>query len=205
MNQLTIVDYNAGNIQTVKRKINRLGVEVVVSNDPRVLLNASKLILPGVGHFSNAMEQLKKLDLLDALNESILVKKTPILGICLGMQLMAKQSEEGNSTGLGWVNGSIKRFQVSNNLNFKVPHMGWNTVHISKSSALMSGIDEDAAFYFVHSFHFETEDKAIVLNETTYDYTFVSAFEHENIFGVQYHPEKSHDVGEQLISNFLKL
>jgi glutamine amidotransferase len=202
---IIILDYNAGNIQSVKKKVERLGATVTVTNDPRLVMSATKIIMPGVGHFSNAMEHLKNLQLIDALNEAVLVRKTPILGICLGMQLMAKHSEEGDCNGLGWVNGTIKRFNVSNTLHFKVPHMGWNTIHIAKQSSLMAGIDEDAAFYFVHSYHFETADTSIILNETTYDYKFVSAFEQENIFGVQYHPEKSHDVGEQLISNFLKL
>ncbi len=200
-----ILDYNAGNIQSVRRKLERVGSSVTVTNDPSLVLKADKIIMPGVGHFGNAMDQLKNLNLIDALNEAVLVRKAPILGICLGMQLMAKHSEEGNCNGLAWVNGFIKRFQVTDTLNYKVPHMGWNTVHITKKSKLMDGIDENAAFYFVHSFHFETEENDLILNETNYDYNFVSAFEKENIFGVQYHPEKSHETGERLMRNFISL
>ncbi len=203
--QIIILDYNCGNIQSVLKKVERIGYSASVTSDPQTILRADKLILPGVGHFGNAMEQLRSLNLIDALNEAVLVKKTPILGICLGMQLMAERSEEGNSTGLGWIKGEVVRFNMEDKLNFKVPHMGWNSVRIAKNSALMNNIDQDALFYFVHSYYFRTEDSSLILNQTTYDIPFVSAFEQDNIFGVQYHPEKSHQTGEQLIKNFLAL
>ena len=199
--QIIILDYNCGNIQSVLKKVERIGYSASVTSDPQTILRADKLILPGVGHFGNAMEQLRSLNLIDALNEAVLVKKTPILGICLGMQLMAERSEEGNSTGLGWIKGEVVRFNMEDKLNFKVPHMGWNSVRIAKNSALMNNIDQDALFYFVHSYYFRTEDSSLILNQTTYDIPFVQ----DNIFGVQYHPEKSHQTGEQLIKNFLAL
>lgn len=202
---ILILDYSAGNIQSVRKKVERFQQDVVVGNEPKLLEQASKIILPGVGHFGNAMQQLQRLNIQDTLNEQVLVKQKPILGICLGMQLMAKHSEEGNVDGLGWVNGTIQRFQVKDTLKHKIPHMGWNSVSVKKESALMRNIPEESEFYFVHSYHFATEDESIVLNTTDYSYPFVSAFEHNNIFGVQYHPEKSHDTGMQLIQNFLTL
>lgn len=202
---ILILDYSAGNIQSVRKKVERFQQDVVVGNEPKLLEQASKIVLPGVGHFGNAMQQLQRLNILDTLNEQVLVKQKPILGICLGMQLMAKHSEEGNVDGLGWVNGTIQRFQVKDSLKHKIPHMGWNSVSVKKESALMRNIPEESEFYFVHSYHFTTEDESIVLNTTDYSYPFVSAFEHNNIFGVQYHPEKSHDTGMQLIQNFLTL
>ncbi len=202
---ILILDYSAGNIQSVRKKVERLNQEVWVGNDPKLLEKASKIILPGVGHFGNAMEQLQNLAVLEVLNEQVLVKQKPILGICLGMQLMAKSSEEGNANGLGWVNGTVKRFSVDDTLKYKIPHMGWNTVNIKKNSQLMKNIEESSEFYFVHSYHFTTEDQSLILNTTDYHYSFVSAFENNNIFGVQYHPEKSHDTGMQLIQNFLNL
>jgi len=203
--QILILDYNCGNIQSVLKKVERLGFSAHVASDASSIANADKIILPGVGHFGNAMEQLRSLNLIDALNEAVLVKKTPILGICLGMQLMAERSEEGNSTGLGWVKGEVVRFNIADKLHFKVPHMGWNSVRIAKSSVLMNDLDQDSLFYFVHSYYFKTEDPSLILNETIYDIPFVSAFEQDNIFGVQYHPEKSHQTGELLIKNFLTL
>lgn len=203
--QILILDYNCGNIQSVLKKVERLGFSAKVASDASSIRAADKIILPGVGHFGNAMQQLNSLNLIEALNEKVLEKKSPILGICLGMQLMAERSEEGNSTGLGWVKGEVVRFDIADKLNFKVPHMGWNSVRKAKNSVLMSEIEENASFYFVHSYYFKTTDSSIVLNETTYDIPFVSAFEQENILGVQYHPEKSHQAGELLIKNFLTL
>lgn len=177
----------------------------MVINSPEEVLKAEKLILPGVGHFGKAMEQLEQLNLVEALNQAVLEKKTPILGICLGMQLMAKSSEEGNVKGLGWFDADIVRFKVSDTLRFKVPHTGWNQVQQKKKSALMEGIQENAEFYFVHAYHIQLNDENDALHETLYETSFVSAIEKENIFGVQYHPEKSHDSGLQLIKNFITL
>lgn len=194
-----------GNLHSVQKKLLRLHADVSISSDPKEILAADKLILPGVGHFGKAMENLRRLQLIDTLNEAVLVKGTPILGICLGMQLMAKRSEEGNAEGLAWFDAEIVRFQVEDTLKYKIPHTGWNQVEIKKSSPLMQDIQERAEFYFVHSFHARTSDPSIVLNETQYGYSFVSALEKDNIFGVQYHPEKSHDAGEKLMRNFSSL
>jgi glutamine amidotransferase len=202
-NQIVIVDYGMGNLHSIKKKLIRLKANVIVSSDPIDIINSNKIILPGVGHFGKAMESLHKLNLIKILNEEVLIKKKPILGICLGMQLMAKQSEEGNVDGLGWFDANVVKFEVKDTLKHKIPHTGWNQIMISKNSALMKNIPDLSEFYFVHSYHFETNNSNDILNETDFEYRFVSAIEKENIYGVQYHPEKSHDVGEALLKNFI--
>ena len=203
--KIAILDYGMGNIKSVERKIQQLGAEPIVTNDHSKIILADKIILPGVGHFGKAMENLEKDNLIDSLNEAVLVNKAPILGICLGMQLMTEYSEEGERNGLGWVKATVQKFNVKDTLRHKVPHTGWNRVTTLKESPLMSEITKDSEFYFVHEYHIVCDDKQDVLNETLYEYSFVSAFQKENIFGVQYHPEKSHDVGLQLFKNFINL
>ncbi|NQY10069.1 MAG: imidazole glycerol phosphate synthase subunit HisH [Flavobacteriales bacterium] len=204
-NNILIVDYEMGNLNSVRKKFSRLKANPIISSDPKDILNADKIILPGVGHFQKAMENLKKLNLLDVLQEAITVKQKPILGICLGMQLMTKHSEEGNVDGLGWFDAEVIKFKVQDNLKFKIPHMGWNQIQISKESSLMKNIPAATEFYFVHSYHVKANEQNDVLNETEYESTFPSAIEKNNIFGVQYHPEKSHDLGKQLLQNFIDL
>jgi glutamine amidotransferase len=202
---ITIVDYQMGNLHSVKRAFNRLGVDVIISSDPNAILTAKKIILPGVGHFGKAMDHLKKTGLLDALNEAVLVKKTPVLGICLGMQLMTNFSEEGGCKGLGWFDADVVRFQVKDTLRFKIPNIGWNSVQQNKESKLMHEVGNDNSFYFVHSFHVRTSDESIVLGTSNYESDFVCALEKENIYGVQFHPEKSHESGFRLLKNFSEL
>jgi glutamine amidotransferase len=194
-----------GNLNSVKRKLNKIGVNAAITSDVKQLLNASKIILPGVGHFEKAMSNLKSSGLYDALNEAVLARKIPILGICLGLQLMAKHSEEGNVDGFGWFNANVVRFRVSDSLRYKVPHMGWNSIQEAKSSALIKNISENSQFYFVHSYHMVSHLDNEILAHTQYDYNFASALEKDNIFGVQFHPEKSHDVGELMLKNFISL
>lgn len=203
--KIVIVDYGMGNLFSVRKKLYRLHANAVVSSSPSEIAGADKIILPGVGHFQKAMENLVSSHLMETIQESVLVKKKPILGICLGMQLMAKKSEEGNVGGMGWFDAEVVRFSVQDTLKNKIPHMGWNQISIVKDSALMKNIPNLSEFYFVHSFHFKSYNKNDVLNVTDYDYNFVSAVEKENIFGVQYHPEKSHDVGAQLLKNYIDL
>ena len=203
--KIVIVDYGMGNIQSVFRKFSLLGITPVVSKDSNVVKTADKLVLPGVGHFAKAILNLKSLGLFDTLNEKVLISKTPILGICLGMQLMARHSEEGDCDGFGWVNAEVKKFKVNDLVDFKVPHVGWNQIEIKKSSKLMIGIKNFSELYFVHSYLCECMDDADVLNISEYETPFVSAFEKENIFGVQYHPEKSFEAGKTLINNFAQL
>lgn len=212
--QIIIVDYGMGNLNSVKKKLSRIKVDAIISSNPKDITNADKIILPGVGHFQNAMENLKKLNLVDILNEMVLVKQKPILGICLGMQLMANKSEEGNAAGpcpgiigkgFGWIDADVIKFKVKDKLRFKIPHVGWNQIIKAKESYLMKDIPEFSEFYFVHSYHFKSNNLSDILNETEYEYKFPSAIERNNIWGVQYHPEKSHDAGELLLNNFISI
>ena len=202
---VTIVDYGMGNLHSVKKKLDRLKTTSSITSNPRDIIKADKIILVGVGHFAKAMKNIKELDLLDALNEVAIIKKKPVLGICLGMQLMAKDSEEGNTKGLGWLDANVRKMQVDDTLKFKIPHTGWNKITQSKKSHLMKGIPELSEFYFVHSYYLRSNETSNILNETEYCFKFTSAIEKDNIFGVQYHPEKSHDVGEVLLKNFISL
>ncbi len=203
--RVTIVDYGTGNLNSVKRSLDLLGVSSIVSSDPNDISRAEKIILPGVGHFGKAMSNLRRLNLLDPLNQAVLVDRKPILGICLGMELMAEKSEEGNANGLGWFQADIIQFNVSDKRRYKVPHMGWNKIFIKKNSLLMRNVPEFSEFYFVHSFHLKIRNQSDILNETEYEVKFPSAIEKGNIFGVQYHPEKSHDAGLQLLKNFIEM
>ena len=198
-----IVDYGMGNLGSVKRKLDQIGVESVISSKPDELAACKKLILPGVGHFGMAVGELKKRGLWDFLNEAVLNQKKPILGICLGMQLMAKTSEEGDTEGFGWFDAAVVRFRIEDTLRYKIPHMGWNGVTVEKESPLFEGIHRTSGFYFVHAYHMVCKEETDILNQTIYNIPFVSAVEKGNIIGVQYHPEKSHDAGERLLRNFV--
>jgi glutamine amidotransferase len=200
-----VVNYGMGNLHSILRKLKVVGVKFKLIESPEEFTDVDKLILPGVGHFGQAMENLKSKNLLNTLNKAVLEDKKPILGICLGMQLMTQFSEEGNVNGLGWIEGVVKHFSISDRLRFKVPHTGWSKVKVNKSSRLFDGIDSGSEFYFVHSFYFESFNQAIDLNTTRYESVFVSAFEKDNIYGVQYHPEKSFELGTQLFKNFISL
>ena len=202
---VTIVDYGMGNLHSVKKKLDRLKTISSITSNPRDIIKADKIILVGVGHFAKAMKNIQELNLLDALSEVAIIKKKPVLGICLGMQLMAKDSEEGNTEGLGWLDANVRKMQVDDTLKFKIPHTGWNKITQSKKSHLMKGIPELSEFYFVHSYYLRSNETSNILNETEYSFKFTSAIEKDNIFGVQYHPEKSHDVGEVLLKNFISL
>jgi glutamine amidotransferase len=202
---LAIVDYGMGNLNSVKKKLYRLKTTASITSNPKDIIKADKIILVGVGHFAKAMKNIKELNLLDTLNEVAIIKKKPVLGICLGMQLMANDSEEGNSEGLGWLDANVRKMQVDDTLRFKIPHTGWNKITQSKKSHLMKGIPESSEFYFVHSYHLMSNETSNILNETEYCFKFTSAIEKNNIFGVQYHPEKSHDIGEVLLKNFISL
>jgi glutamine amidotransferase len=207
MNQhIVIINYGMGNLNSVMRKLSKLGISSLISDLPRDVSNADKLILPGVGHFQKAVENLKQLHLWETLNEAVIGIKKPILGICLGMQLMAMRSEEGNlPNGFGWFDAEVVKFRMRDFLKYKVPHTGWNQIIKLKESRLMEDIPNWSEFYFVHSYHFKCNNPADILNETEYECKFTSAVEKENIFGVQYHPEKSHDLGEKLLKNFANL
>ncbi len=204
-NRICIINYGMGNLNSVKKIFDRIKIEVLITSDPNDVLAADKIILPGVGHFKKAMENLNDLNLVDSLNDFVIVKKRPILGICLGMQLMANTSEEGDSKGFGWIDGNVVKFNVSNKLKYKIPHIGWNQLVKSKDSKLLIGISDFSEFYFVHSYHFVVKSREDILTESEYESGFASAIQKENIFGVQFHPEKSHDDGEKILRNFIYL
>jgi imidazole glycerol-phosphate synthase subunit HisH len=201
--RVAIVDYGMGNLHSVKRKLDRIGVHGHLTSDPGEVLAADKLLLPGVGHFGKAMEHLSTLGLLDALNEAVLERKTPILGICLGMQLFARHSEEGDVAGLGWIDADVVRFAIDDSLRFKVPHMGWNGVRVVRPNQLVDSVTERTEYYFVHAYHVVCRDSVDVLCDTDYEQRFTSVVQRENLYGVQFHPEKSHEAGEVLLTNFL--
>lgn len=194
-----------GNLNSVCKKLSLLNVKATIAKEPNDLFGAEKLILPGVGHFENAINKLKSLRIYDTLNEVVLVKKVPILGICLGMQLMAKESEEGNAEGLGWIDTRVVRFKLRDQTRYKIPQIGWNTIEVCKDSMLLKNIENKSEFYFLHSYHCDRVDQKDILAKTEYEYEFVSAIEKDNIFGTQFHPEKSHQAGSQLLKNFIEL
>jgi len=200
-----IVDYGMGNLRSVKRKLDRVNAPNFLSGNPDELAKSDKLVLPGVGHFSSAVNELKSRRLWDFLNEEVLIKKKPILGICLGMQLMARHSEEGNAEGLNWFDADIVRFQIKDTLKFKIPHMGWKNAIPAKETLLLKDIATNSMFYFVHSYHIVCRKEEDILATSEYEYAFTSAIQKGNIFGTQFHPEKSHDAGERIYKNFAEL
>lgn len=200
----TIINYNLGNPKSIKNMLSYLGIDAVISDDLNVLKTADRLILPGVGHFAHGMKQLDVLGMSDIIKEHSLTAQRPILGICLGMQLMTNFSEEGDVAGLGLIDAQTKKFQLQDK-SLKIPHMGWNEVSWQKESALLVSIAENPRYYFVHSYFVECNQIDDVLGTTHYGQDFVAAFQHENIIGMQFHPEKSHRFGMELLQNFTKL
>lgn len=200
----TIINYNLGNPKSIKNMLAYLGIESRISADHADIASADRLILPGVGHFQHGMEQLEQLGLAAILKREVLENKKPILGICLGMQLLTKHSEEGNLDGLGFVDAQTKKF-VLQDATLKVPHMGWNTVDFKKDSQINKGISINPRYYFVHSYFVDCANQEDILCATTYCQEFVSGFQHQNIFGLQFHPEKSHKFGMELLANFCKI
>ena len=200
---ITIIDYKTGNLGSIQNILKRIGEESVVTSDKDEIAGASKLILPGVGAFDTGMRNLTELDLIDILNEKVIVEKTPVLVICLGMQLLSKGSQEGSLPGLGWIDADTVRFRFEDTIEYKIPHMGWNFIRQHKTSKLLDNMYPDARFYFVHSFFFRANEKEDVLTSTTYEIEFTSAIERGNILGVQFHPEKSHKFGMKILKNFI--
>ena len=199
-----IIDYDAGNIKSVEKAVQFLGAEAVISRDPEVLRKADKVILPGVGSFGDAMEKLHKYGLVDLIHE-IVEKGTPFLGICLGLQLIFEESEETPGVkGLGLLKGKICRIPDENG-TLKVPQIGWNSLHMEKESALFKGIEEGAYVYFVHSYYLKAQDPTVVAASTEYGVHIHAAVEKDNIYACQFHPEKSSDVGLQILKNFITL
>lgn len=199
---IVIVDYKMGNLGSILNMLKKIGAAAIISADPSVIGKAEKLILTGVGAFDNGMKNLDDLGFIPIIEEKVLHQKIPVLGICLGMQLMTQSSEEGKLPGLGWIDAKTVRFRHDPSEDLKVPHMGWNTVSVRKESALFKEMCLDPRFYFAHSFHAVCYNVKDVLAITQHGYDFVSAFQRNNIMGVQFHPEKSHTYGMRLLKNF---
>jgi glutamine amidotransferase len=203
-NKLVVIDIDMGNAGSVVNMIRKVGGNPLLTRDKFKIADANKLILPGDGAFDTGMLHLEKFDLLDLLVDKVIKKKTLFLGVCVGLQLLTKKSEEGKKAGLGWIEAETIRFKFLNK-NLRVPHMGWNTVDTNRQSKLFKNMPKNSRFYFVHSYHLVCHDNKDIVTTTNYGYDFVSSVEKDNIFGVQFHPEKSHKYGMQLYTNFLRL
>jgi len=204
---ITIIDYGLGNALAFVNMYRRLNIPVSVANTAQDLANSDKLILPGVGSFDHAMQKLNQSGMRPELERLVQQQGVPILGICVGMQMLAKSSDEGKFPGLGWIDGVVKKFNSSSILteNTYLPHMGWNDVKPVVEERLFKGIELDARFYFLHSYYFECQKQSDILATTDYGVQFSSAVGHDHVFGVQFHPEKSHHFGSQLLKNFSEL
>ena len=203
---VVIVDYKMGNLASVANMLKRAGFPSQITSDPKVIEGAERIILPGVGAFGRAMHNITSLGLREVLDEKALREGVPILGVCLGMQLLTQGSEESDGPGLGWIDGTTVRFRFdSTTTRLKIPHMGWNLVKPAKDGGLLAGTGEEPRFYFVHSFHVECNDASDVVGYTNHGYDFVSVLQRDNIHGAQFHPEKSHRFGMQLFRNFVAL
>lgn len=202
---IVVVDYRMGNLGSIANILRKVGAEAVVSGDSSVIANATKLILPGVGAFDEGMKNIDALGLHDVLDRRVLRDHVPTLGICLGMQLMARGSEEGEKPGFGWIAADVKRFRfLQADARLKVPHMGWNDLKSIKPATLLSGFPGIPRFYFVHSYYMSCDDSSDVLATAYYGIDFPAAIQRDNIMGVQFHPEKSHKFGIALFRNFVE-
>jgi len=203
---ITIVDFGMGNLGSIRNTFQRLNIEATITSNPQDILKAEKLILPGVGAFDRGMRNLNEFGLLPALRTSVLTNHTPILGICLGMQLLSNRSEEGQVGGLGWIDAETIRFVFdTKDTNRKIPHMGWNDVNPIREDPIVSGVNSEDRFYFVHSYHISNIDEKLVIGTTEYGYSFPSLIRQDNIFGIQCHPERSHRSGFKILQNFMRL
>ena len=202
---VVIIDYKAGNLVSIQKILKKAGVgEAIISTNPKDIEKATKLILPGVGHFDYGMNQLRQSRLIEVLNKKVLEYKTPILGICLGAQLLTHGSEEGNQKGLGWIAANTVKFDRTKlDQKLKIPHMGWSDVEFRQKVPLFSDLPTDSRFYFVHSYHLVCDRQEDIAVTTQYGYEFTAGFIKDNIMGMQFHPEKSHKYGMQLFQNFI--
>jgi imidazole glycerol-phosphate synthase subunit HisH len=202
---ITIIDYGMGNLGSISNMFKRIGVESEVTSDKEKIAAARKILLPGVGAFDAAMERINDGGFRELLDRKALEEKVPVFGICLGMQLLTDSSEEGKLPGLGWIPAKTTRFSFEKDSKLKVPHMGWNRVYEKHSSMLIRDLPPEPRFYFVHSYYVTAEDDKDVLTTTIHGIEFNSIIQKENIFGAQFHPEKSHKFGMKLLENFARL
>lgn len=203
---IVIIDYKVGNINSVQNMLKKVGcTDVVISSEPEQIAKATKLILPGVGHFDYGMRQLKASGLIDILTTQVIEKGIPILGICLGAQLLTRGSEEGDVKGLGWIPADTVKFDSTKlQAGLKIPHMGWAEVDVDADVPLLQSLPEDPRFYFVHTYHIKCDNKENEVVTANYGYTFAAGIAKDNIMGMQFHPEKSHKFGMQLFKNFVE-
>ena len=204
---IRIIDYGVGNVQAFLNLCKRLGITAARANTIESLQDAKLLILPGVGHFDHAMERFNQSGLRKELERLVLLEAIPILGVCVGMQMLANSSDEGSSAGLGWIPGHVRSFNAQSEFNLlPLPHMGWNTLNIRKRSGLFSDmLVSDPEFYFLHSYYFEAEDRGDVIASAFYGINFDAIISRSNVHGIQCHPEKSHHFGEQFLKRFVDL
>ena len=203
---ITIIDYGSGNISAIGNIYERLNIAYKVAKIPSEIIGAEKLFLPGVGSFDETMILLEESGFKKALDLEVIINKVPIIGICVGMQVLGDSSEEGKLPGLGYIKGQVKRLDKSLLINKPfLPHMGWNTIKIKNQSSLFEEVDTEIGFYFLHSFYFECDNHSDLLATTEYGQSFASAINHENVYGIQFHPEKSHNNGVSLLKNFANI
>ncbi len=203
---ITIIDYGSGNIRAIGNIYDTLKIDYKIAKSPEEVIGAEKLFLPGVGAFDETMSMLDKTGFREVLDFEVMHNKVPIIGICVGMQILAESSEEGKLPGLGYIKGKVRKMDASLlNQKPKLPHLGWNSIEIARQSALLKNIDSELGFYFLHSYYFECENQEDIITTTTYGKSFASAINHDNVYGIQFHPEKSHHNGINLLHNFATL
>lgn len=203
---ITIIDYGLGNISAFANVYKRLNMEVRFARQAEDLQGAERIILPGVGAFDHAMERLGRSGMRETLDRLVLEEKVPVLGVCVGMQILTKSSEEGSLPGLSWIDGRVRSFRSDpRSAGLPLPHMGWNDVMAGKGNPLFRGLEDQARFYFLHTFYMECAEPADAAARASYGFDFHCAVNHDNIYGVQFHPEKSHHFGQQLLKNFGEL
>jgi glutamine amidotransferase len=202
---IVIVNYGVGNLGSVQNMIKKAGFESVLASDISVVQKADRIILPGIGAFDHCMRKFNASGLRPVVEQKVIQDKVPLLGICVGLQMLMENSEEGTEPGLGWIEGKTIRFKKENLGDLKIPHMGWTDVKRSKTSSLTNDLGEQPRFYFVHSYHVSPENPEDELLSAHYGYDFTAAVNRNNIFGVQFHPEKSHKYGMKILENFSHL
>lgn len=202
---ICIVDYGLGNVQAFSNVYRRLNIDARTAVSARELEGADKVVLAGVGAFDHAMARLEQSGMRAVLDDLVLGRKVPVLGVCVGMQILGHRSDEGTRRGLGWIDGSVKRLEANEEENLCLPHMGWNDVKPASGNGLFASLEENAKFYFLHTYYFQCDDQRDVAAMTSYGSTFASAICRDNVFGVQFHPEKSHSCGVRLLRNFAEM